>query len=271
MYNPTPFKITDVRKLTEDIRVLRVKTRINPAPGQFFEVSILGMGECPLASCSYNKDYVDILIRNVGRVTSSIFKLKKGDDILIRGPYGNGFPLEKMKKKNLIMIAGGTGIAPVTSAIDYVEQNRKDFGEVEIYFGFKNKEYILLKDRIKEWKKKFKVVLCLDNPEKEWKGEKGFLCDALPKYLKKPNIKNAIALLCGPEVMMETATKNLNSLGLENNKIYWSLERRMECAMGNCGRCLIQDVYVCKDGPIFKYDEIKRKIENEEKSNEEER
>src|SRR3989339_467141 len=202
-YMPKKFKIKSVKRYTNDVNLFKVKCNLSPKPGTFLEVSIPGVGECPLASCSYDNKYVELLTRNVGKVTSAMFNLDAGDSIQIRGPYGKGFPLEKLKGKNLIMVAGGTGIAPITSMINYVE-------------------------------------------------------------------KNTVALLCGPEGMMETVTEELHKLGITNNKVYWSLERRMECGFGSCGRCQIQDVYVCKDGPIFRYDIIKPRLNNENWSNKKE-
>lgn len=267
MYNPLPFKITSAKDINKEVKLFRIKTKMNPSPGQFFEVSVPGVGECPLASCSYDEKNLDILIKKTGSVTSEIFNLKKGANLFIRGPYGKGFPIEEFKGKNLVMIAGGTGIAPVTSLIDCIEKRRKEFGKIKIYFGFRSKEFILLKEKIEQWKKKFDVVVMLDKSEKGWKGEVGFISDLLLKT--KPGIKDYLAVLCGPEIMMETATKALNSLGIGDAKIYWSMERRMECAIGNCGRCLIQDVYVCKDGPVFRYDFLKSRLDNENSNNKE--
>lgn len=263
MYTPKPYKITGITNYTEDVKLIRIKSNLNPMPGQFIEVSIPGIGECALASCSYNNSYIDMLTRNVGNVTSAIFSLKKGDTIYIRGPYGKGFPLEQLKDKNLILISGGTGIAPITSLIEYIEKHRENFKEIYIYFGFRSELYILLKERLKKWKKKFKLFITLDQKTKGY--ENGFIQDIIEKH--KPEIKNSIALLCGPEIMMQKSTDKLISKGIKQNNIYWSMERRMECGFGSCGRCQIQDVYVCKDGPVFRYDFIKPKIENEESSN----
>ncbi|MFZ5954933.1 MAG: FAD/NAD(P)-binding protein [Nanoarchaeota archaeon] len=265
MYIPQKYKIINIKKFTPDVKLIRVKSNLNPLPGQFFEVSILGIGECPLASCSYENNYLDILVRDAGSVTSALFNLKENDEIFIRGPYGKGFPIKKLKKKNLITIAGGTGIAPITSLIEYVEKNRKDFGNVKIFFGFRNENYILLKGKIDRWQKKFDVTICLDKKEKKNNFQEGFLHQIISK--NKFSVKDTIAFLCGPEIMMSSVSEVLNNFGLKNNKIYWSMERRMECGMGNCGRCLIQDIYVCKDGPVFRYDILKPKLENEASAN----
>ncbi len=268
MYLPRSYKIEGAKKINKDVKLIRIKSPLNPLPGNFFEVSIPGVGECPLVSCSYEPKYLDILMRNAGNVTSKIFELNKGDSIFIRGPYGKGFPIEELKGYNLVFVAGGTGIAPITSFIEYVEKNRKDFGEIFIYFGFRNDEGILLKDKIKRWSKKFKVQICLDEKSKDVFCKKGFVNEIMKK--QRPNFdKNKTrALMCGPEPMMKAVSRALNGFGIKDNQIYWSMERRMECAFGSCGRCMIQDVYVCKDGPVFRYDLIKVKLINEARSNE---
>ena len=265
MYNAKPYKITEIQTFTPDVKLFKINAKLNPKPGQFMEVSIPGIGECPLASCSFNNNEIDLLTREAGNVTSAIFNLKKNESLFVRGPYGKGFPIEKLKGKNLILVAGGTGLAPITSLIEYIEQNRKDFGDIQIYFGFRNDKHILLRDKINKWSKKFKIVVTLDEKCKDPLCKFGLIHEIMDKY--PPTSENSVALLCGPEQMMKSVTKKLNSFKITDDRIYWSLERRMECAFGNCGRCLIQDVYVCKDGPVFRYDFIKPRIENEEYSN----
>ncbi len=263
-YLPKKHKIQSIKSYTDTVKLFRIKSTLNPTPGTFLEISIPGIGEAPLASCSHSPHHIELLTKNAGNVTQSIFNLKKNDTILIRGPHGKGFPLEKLKNKNLILIAGGTGIAPITSMINYIEQNRKDFKRIFIYFGFRNEENILLKERIKKWEKKFEIHIGLSSDPENHDYEKGFINQIIENH--KPTIKNTAALLCGPEIMMDVATKELNSLGIINSQIYWSLERRMECAFGSCGRCQIQDLYVCKDGPIFQYSKIKPRLDNENSS-----
>src|SRR3989339_61519 len=260
-YLPIPHKIESIKSYTPDVKLFRIKSNLNPAPGTFLEVSIPGIGECPLASCSHNKGYIELLTKNAGNVTQAIFNLKKGDTILIRGPHGHGFPLEELKNKNLILIAGGTGIAPITSMINYIEQNKSQFKKIFIYFGFRDEQNILLKERIKKWESVFHLHIGLSNDPNNHDYEKGFINQIIEHH--KPSVQDTVALLCGPEIMMDCATKELNFLGIPNSQIYWSLERRMECAFGSCGRCQIQDLYVCKDGPIFQYSKIKSRLDNE--------
>ena len=263
-YQPKPYKIKSIKTYTDDVKLFKIKCDMNPAPGTFVEVSIPGIGECPLASCSHDKKYLELLTKNAGNVTSAIFNLKKGDTLLIRGPHGKGFPIEDLKNKNLILIAGGTGVAPITSMINYIEQNKDQFKKIFIYFGFRDRENILLKKRVEKWKKEFSLYLGLSNDPNCQKHETGFINEIIENH--KPETSDTVALLCGPEIMMDVATKELNSLGITNSQIYWSLERRMECAFGSCGRCQIQDLYVCKDGPIFQYSKIKPRLDNENSS-----
>jgi anaerobic sulfite reductase subunit B len=266
-YLPKKYKIEKIQEHAPNIKLFKIKSPLNPQPGQFLELSIPGFGECPLASCFYDKKYLYLLVKKTGNVTSALFNLKKGKEVFIRGPYGKGWPLRKLKNKNIIAIAGGTGIAPVTSLISYIKQNKKYFQSVKIYFGFRNEKYILLKNIIDKWKKIFDITICLDKKLKKTKSfEQGFVHQVIEKRQKSFS-KNSFAILCGPEIMMKSVTDVLNKNKIKNNNIYWSLERRMECGFGNCGRCLIQDLYVCKDGPVFQYSKIKPKLDNENSAN----
>lgn len=257
-------KILKIEKLTDNVSVFSLKNTSKPIPGKFFEISVPGVGECPITSCTYNKDHIDLLTKNVGNVTKEMFRKKVGEFLSVRGPYGHGFPIKDLQGKNLIIVGSGTGLAPVASLIDYISQNRKDFNKIFIYFGFRDVENILLKKEIKKWEKKFHVFIGLSR-EKNHKHEKGYVQDIIKKH--KPLIENTIGILCGPEMMMDSVTKELNKLGVKNNKIYWSMERRMECGFGSCGRCQLQDLYVCRDGPVFRYDVVKPRLDNENSAN----
>ncbi|GBE19593.1 anaerobic sulfite reductase subunit B [archaeon BMS3Abin17] len=265
IYQPKNYKIKDIKLINPSVRLFRIISNLNPMPGQFIEASIPGIGEAPLASCSYDNNYLDILVKKTGNLTGFMFQLKPKDNLWIRGAYGHGFPVSELQGKNIILISGGTGIAPVASLVSYIEKNRKKFENINIYFGFRDEDSILIKDKIKEWKKKFNLTICVGKKNKNSDCAQGFVQDIIGK--DKLSVKDSVAVLCGPEIMMFLTTRILNKLGLTDDKIYWSLERRMECALGSCGRCLLQDVYVCRDGPIFRYDKIKPKLEAEKASN----
>jgi anaerobic sulfite reductase subunit B len=258
---PKKYEITKVEKNSEDVNLYRVNYKENPSPGTFIEVGIPGTGESPITTCSYSKDHLDLLIKNAGKVTNEIFKLKKGDSIWIRGPYGTGFPISDLKGKTLIMIAGGTGVATLASMIEYVEENRSDFEEIIIYFSFRNDENILLDKKIDRWEKKFNMHIGLSRDKDPEEYEKGKLTEIIDRH--KPDTENSMVLICGPEGLMKVATDKLNELGVPNRNIFWSMERRMECAIGECGRCQLQELYVCEDGPIIRYDIVKPRLENE--------
>lgn len=266
-YLPKPYKIEEILKYNSDTWLFRVKSKMNPMPGKFIEVSIPGVGEAPLASCSYDPNYLDILTKKVGRLTGEMFKLKKGDELWIRGAYGNGFPISELKGMNLILVGGGTGMASVTSLVDYISKNRKDFGEISIYFGFRDEESVLLKEKIKKWSKEFNVHVGLSRDPHTHKYEKGHVQDIMKK--NKLPVEHTYAVLCGPESLMESVTQELRLLGIKDERIYWSMERRMECAIGSCGRCQIFDLYVCRDGPVYRYDVIKPALDKENSANKE--
>ncbi|MEM4330862.1 MAG: hypothetical protein QW273_02540 [Candidatus Pacearchaeota archaeon] len=261
MFEPKKYRIKMIKSYTPEVKLFRIETNINPLPGQFFQLSILGYGECPLASCSFNKNYVDVLVRKVGNVTSAMFNyLRKGDYVFLRGPYGKGYDLKEIGDKNMILIGGGSGIAPIASLIEYCLQNKKYYERIKVFFGFKNEESILLKDRIKKWSKKIKIKVFIDPQNKKTEYEQGYIQD----ILKKEEIEESqLFIMCGPELMMKSATDYLVSKGIKERNIFWNMERRMECAIGSCGRCLIQDLYVCKDGPVFSYELLKERLTKE--------
>jgi len=252
-YLPKLVKIIKVVKETSDTKTFTIDFKAKHDPGQFVEVSVLGIGEAPISACSYSKKYMDLCIRNVGNVTNAISKLKKGDKLGIRGPYGFGYPMHYMINNNITIIAGGTGVAPVRSVIEYIEQNRADFKDVEIFFGFRTPYDMLFKKGIARWQKKFNVHLTVDKPTKEWKYNKGVVTNLLTNLSNE----NKVVVTCGPPIMIKFVIQTLEKLRFHDDQIYVSYERRMKCGIGKCGHCMIKGVYVCKDGPVFRYDIVR--------------
>lgn len=255
-YEPKTYKVSQKTDYTNDTFILKVPCSMHPKPGQFVEVSIMGIGECPISVCSYSKHYIELLIKNVGNVTGKIAKLKKGNQILIRGPYGHGYPMKDIVGKNIIIIAGGTGTAPPRSVIEYVEKNRDKFNKIFLFFGFRDPTEILFKEDIEKWSKQFNVNLCVDkcdNPD--FNGKVGFVTDIFAGS-EFPQ-ENSAVLLCGPPIMMKIAIEKLKSKGFLDNQIYLSFERHMKCGVGKCGHCVVAGKYMCKDGPVFSYDEAR--------------
>ena len=228
-------------------------------PGQFLMVSLPGYGEAPFtfASCPRKDGRFEISVRKVGSLTEALHKLKENNVVGVRGPYGNWFPLDKIKGKDLLFIAGGCGIAPLRSLIQYALKNRKNFGKVEIIYGCRAPKDIFYKEEIKAWgeNEDSNVHITVDEPDEAWSGARGVVCVLLPKIRVNP--KSAFVFLCGPSVMIKFAIRDILNLGFKEQNIYASLERYMKCGIGKCGHCYVKGKYVCTDGPNFSYTEMK--------------
>ena len=242
------------------------KKSLGHKPGQFVEVSILGIGEAPIAvsSAPTKNSSFEIIVRKVGNVTTKLFTLKKGDKVGIRGPLGNGFDVGAMKNKNILFVCGGIGLTALRSLLKYVcdKNNRKQFKEITILYGCKTPSELMLLDEFDNLKKikdltcKLTVDRCPDG--ECWDGEVGLITTLFPKIkLDKSDSKNTIAVICGPPIMYKFVIQCLKTLGFPDKNIIVSLERRMKCGVGKCGHCQINGVYVCKEGPVFNYSEIK--------------
>lgn len=267
IYLPQKVKIIKIEKLSSNVKLFRLKkikgefpfskNKLTFVPGQFLLVGIWGYGEAPfgIASPPYEKSYMEVVIRNTGgKVTSAIHRLKENNEITIRGPYGNGFPLSFFEGKDVVMMTGGCGIPPIASLAEYIIKNRDKFSQVYLLYGARDQEDLLMKDRLKRWEKKIKIILTIDKPEPAWKGCVGFVCDLIQGI--KVNPQNAVAATCGPGPMVSAIERVLKPLGIPDRRIFVSEERRMHCGAGKCQHCVTGEKYVCLDGPVFNYDEI---------------
>ena len=267
LYIPRPAIIEDVKKLTYDTNLYRLKfkntckcdkgTENDYSCGQFVQVSVLGAGEAPISICSSPADTgcFELCIRNTGSVTGAIHKLKKGDELGIRGPYGNFFPIEELKGQNLVFIGGGIGLAPLRSVIKYVLDKRDDYGEMFILCGARTKEDIVFVDELEQWgrQKNVKVFTTIDKAQKGWDGHVGVVTTLLDKIRHAFKYK---AFVCGPPIMIHFTIKELLDIGWVEDDIITTLERYMKCGVGKCGHCYIGGKYVCTDGPVFSYAQI---------------
>jgi len=261
---PTVCVVTDIRKDTPDVKTFRVVTPdgVKPfdhLPGQCAMVSIPGVGESmfSITSSPTNKEYMEFSIKKCGCVTEVIHALEPGAQITVRGPYGRNFPVEgDLKGKDLIFIAGGIAIAPLRSVINYVRDNRANYGKVDIIYGARSSNDLVDIEEIKnEWRKEkdFNVYLTIDREEADWEEHVGFV----PNYVKEVNLDpNATVVLCGPPIMIKFTLQALMELGFKKERVYTTLELRMKCGVGKCGRCNVGAKYVCKDGPVFRLDEM---------------
>lgn len=227
------------------------------APGQFFQIYISGVGESPLtiASSPRNKKTFQVGFRKVGAVTSRLWEVKKGDEFGIRGPFGKPLPsFDEMKKRNVLLIAGGCGIFTFKPVLDYISEEGNWPTRVQLCYGAKTFEDVLLKSYHEIWKKIVGFTCILSEPEADWKGKRGFLVETIMPEIV---IGGGMAILCGPPVMYKGIIENLKKMGYSDKDIYLSLERRMHCAQGVCQHCAVGPKYVCKDGPTFTWEEIK--------------
>lgn len=256
--------ITDIRKDTEDVKTFRVvgldgKKLFEHLPGQCAMVSVPAVGECmfSITSSPTNKEYMEFSIKKCGCVTSIIHSLEVGQQITVRGPYGKNFPVEAdFKNKDLLFIAGGIGLAPLRSVINYVRFYRKNYGKVIIVYGARSMDDLVDINEIQnEWTKEenFEVYLTIDREQVGWNGHVGFV----PSYVKELGLNpNMTAVLCGPPIMIKFTLQGLLELGFKKENVYTTLELRMKCGIGKCGRCNVGNKFVCKDGPVFRMDEL---------------
>jgi len=261
-------KIEQIIQETPDIRTYRLKfkdevlmEKVTWLPGQFVEFSLLGYGECTfcISSSATRKGYFDCSIKKAGTVTSDIHNnLDEGDEVGIRGPCGNWFPLEEIKGKNLLFVGGGIGLAPLRSLIQYCIDNRNDYKDFTILYGARTSSDLCYKEEIKEWQKNpsLKIILTIDKAEETWKDNVG----VVPKILEevvKPTVDNTKVITCGPPIMIKYTLLSLDKLGFAPKDVITTLEMKMQCGLGKCGRCNIGSTYVCKDGPVFTYEQLK--------------
>lgn len=264
LYIPTLAEIVSTRQLTELEKLFEIRL-LEPVPfhfepGQFILLSVLGVGEAPvtLASSPLKKDGVEVCVRRVGSLTNALHRLQEGATIGLRGPFGKGFPIEALKGKDLLFVAGGIGIIPLRSLIHYVLERRKDFGQLSILYGAKTPKEFLFTDELKAWGQRgdVRLMLTVDKPDETWKGNAGVITRLIPPLELRP--KETYAVIVGPPVMYKFVLMELYQKALPESQILMSLERRMRCGVGKCGHCQINNVYVCQEGPVFSYQFLKR-------------
>ena len=258
IYEPEAALIKAVVPLTGDVNLYTLSTNVEMSskPGQFFMVSVLGYGEVPISVTSAEGEPLKLCVRNVGHVTGAIHSLKPGDSIGIRGPYGNGFPLDIAKDKDIILIAGGLGIAPLRPLIHEFMNNKTDYGNVSLIFGSKKPGDIIYRDECRAWEEKgIKVTLTVDCKDDEWRGCSGVVTAHLGKV--NADFQNTVSYICGPEAMINASMDALSGLGLPDERIITTLEAHMKCGVGKCGHCYLGPKYICTDGPVFSRKELK--------------
>ena len=256
--------ITHIRQETGDIKTFRVNAPtggklFTHLPGQCAMICVPGVGEgmFSITSSPTNTEYQEFSIKQCGVLTDHLHSLEVGAQIGVRGPYGNNFPVEgSLKGKNLLFIAGGIGLAPLRSVINYVLDNREHYGKVDILYGSRSAADLIRLEEIKEWwmrEKDVNVYLTIDREQEGWDGHVGFV----PSYLKEIGFSaDKTALVCGPPIMIKLTLAALEEMGFAKDQVFTTLELRMKCGVGKCGRCNIGPKFACKDGPVFRCDVV---------------
>ena len=267
IYKPYLMEIENIIEETPDVRTFRLKfknsddaEKFSFRAGQFGEYSVMGEGESTfcVASPPTRKGYIECTFRKAGRVTNALANLEIGDTVGFRGPYGNIFPVEEWEGKNLLYIAGGIALPPMRCVIWNTIDLREKYKDITIVYGARSVKDLVYKNELKEWAERpdIKLVTTVDpgGQTPDWKGEIGFVPMVLEKIA--PSSKNTVAILCGPPVMIKFTMPVLKKLGFQDKDIYTTLENRMKCGFGKCGRCNVGKIFVCKDGPVFTLAEL---------------
>ena len=266
LYVPDVVRITRIEKLSSTEKVFKIvfddeekRNNFSFKPGQFVELTVFGLGEAPFSIVSnpINRDFFKLCVRDAGSVSGALHRMEEGSKVGIRGPFGNGyFPYQKMKNHNVLLIAGGLGIAPLMSLIRYILHYREEYKRILIIYGAVDPKSILFKHEIQYWNNRGDISICMsvDNPDDKWTGEIG----ACTKLIPRVNFpaEDTYAVVCGPPIMYKYVIKELEEKKFLPEQIFLSLERRMECGVGKCNHCHIGDKVVCVDGPVFSLWEI---------------
>ena len=268
IYLPYLATVAEVIDETPDVRTLRLvfqdeqlQESFSYRAGQFAEYSAFGAGESTfcIASSPTRKGYIECSFRSVGRVTEELRRLEVGDTMGVRGPYGNSFPIEEFYGKNLVFVAGGIALPPLRTLIWNCLDLRDKFGDITIVYGARTEADLVYKRELQEWQERgdVRLVKTVDpgGNGPEWDGQVGFVPTILGEAA--PIAENSIALVCGPPIMIKFTLPVLEKLGFSDEQVYTTLENRMKCGLGKCGRCNVGNVYVCKDGPVFTAKQVK--------------
>jgi len=261
IYQPIEAVVEDIVQETPAIKTfrLKLKEKFSFCTGQFIELTVPGLGEAPFTPSSSPsiKGEIELTVMNVGTVTSRMHTLSKGDIVGVRGPYGKGYPLDKFKGRDVLIIGGGVGLAPLRSLLLSLFSSIGDYKSIALRYGARSSADIVYKQLLPEWSKKEKVnlVTSVDVGEPSWTGNVGLVTTILNNLAV--DIASAVSIVCGPPIMMKFVTLKLLDLGFKPQDIYLSMEKNMSCGLGKCGHCRIGRFYACKDGPVFTYEELK--------------
>lgn len=270
-YLPDMATIVETVQETHNIKTFRVvlndeekMKNFKFEPGQVGQLSVFGTGESTFVinSPPTRMDYLQFSVMKAGEVTAKLHTLNAGDKLGVRAPLGNHFPYEDMKGKNIVFIGGGIGMAPLRTLLLFMLDNRKDYGKIDVLYGARSPLDMAFQYELPEWLNRddMNTVLTIDNPVEDWEHRVGLIPNVLLEM--EPSPENSIAVTCGPPIMIKFTLQALKKLGYEDDQIYTTLEKRMKCGVGICGRCNIGTKYVCVDGPVFTNAQL-RELPNE--------
>jgi len=262
---PTLGKLDEQRDLAAEIKLFRIDIQNGGRetfqafqPGQFAFVSAFGLGEAPfgIANSQGRGPLLEFAVARLGSVTTGLHELGEGDLVGVRGPLGNSFPMDKFKGRNLIVIGGGIGGAPLRPVIQHVIDHRSDYGQLTILWAARHPSLLVFTDEYDEWRgsSNTSLHLTVDKPDETWRGEVGLITQLLEKVA--PQVENTVAVTCGPPIMIQRVTRMLDGMGFAAQDSYVTLEARMHCGIGKCGRCNLGEKLVCVDGPVFSMAEV---------------
>ena len=267
VYKPDLMEVTAVRRQTADVMSVRLRFRdpgraaaFDFRVGQFGIFSAFGYGESTFNICSSSnwKDGIEFCFRKVGQVTEALWRMEEGDTVGFRGPYGNGYPMEQWEGRNLIFLGGGIAMPPIRCAIWYALENRAKYGAITIVYGARTVADLVYVDELDQWEKheNVRVVRCVDpgGETPDWRGEIGFVPTVFERAQAPAG--NSVALVIGPPIMIKNTLPVLDRMGISPADTFTSLENRMKCGIGKCGRCNAGSAYVCKDGPVFTMEQL---------------
>jgi len=264
-YVPVPMRVKMARFESDDRSLKTIDLEpvegeiFDFMPGQFCEISILGKGEAPFGIASVPwEGILRFTINRAGLVTTAIHQLEEGDVVGVRGPLGNWYPVDLFEGKNIVIVSGGFAFTTLRSLIKYLLKNRERFGKITLVYGARRPDLLLYRDEIEEWEKsgEMDMYITIDKPVEGWEGYVGFVPQVLEQA--SPSPENAYLVMCGPPAMIKFTLPVIEKLGFKPETVFTSLERRMKCGIGKCGRCNIGKYYVCKDGPVFSLDQLNK-------------
>jgi len=269
--NPNIATITSIKDLATNIKLIQVRLEDPEArskfvfsPGQFVELSVFGVGESPfgVASSYVDGETLEFAVNKIGTVTEALFQLDIGDQVGIRGPLGKGFPMTEFKGKDILILGGGIGGAPLRPIIQTIFAHREDYGKVKILWAARSPDLLVFTDEYENWQSQPNVEmhLTVDNASENWQHEVGLITTLLEKV--NPSPENTITITCGPPIMIKFAMLTLEKLGFESSQNWVTLEAKMKCGIGKCGRCNLGEIFICMDGPVFCFDDVKDFLES---------